>query len=95
MSRGLIDLTGQRFGRLTVLERDGSYTLYSGDSVPTWVCKCDCGTECIVMGRNLRSGATRSCGCLRREVSRELGKARTGSRNPNAGRKKYMWGDRT
>lgn len=93
MGRGLIDLTGRRFGRLTVLERDGTYTLDSGDCNPTWHCRCDCGAECIVMGRNLRMGSTRSCGCLRREVSRERGKARTGSKNPNAGRKKYMWGE--
>ena len=79
MSRELIDLTGQRFGRLTVLGRDGTKK-YCFDTTPTWRCRCDCGKECIVLGRNLRSGATRSCGCLRVEVSRENGHARRGKK---------------
>ena len=56
------DLTGQRFGRYTVLRRDKTVgkTVY-------WLCKCDCGTIKSVCGSNLRSGAIRSCGCLKRE----------------------------
>ena len=57
----LIDLTGQRFGLLTVLKRHG----HSGNEV-TWLCKCDCGKESVVMGEALRRGKTKSCGCLRR-----------------------------
>lgn len=64
-NRTLIDMTGRKYGRLTVLERVG----YSGDGQhrPVWRCLCDCGNEAIVLGANLRSGMTRSCGCLRRE----------------------------
>jgi len=71
----LIDLTGQRFGRLTVLERAENYKQYLDcgwyTTKATWLCRCDCGTECIVIGANLRRGSTRSCGCLRSEKLRE------------------------
>ena len=57
----LIDLTGEVFGRLTVLERDitrkGTY----------WKCQCECGKIKSVLGSNLRRGVTQSCGCLQRE----------------------------
>jgi len=56
----LIDLTGERYGRLVVLERapnDGRRTM--------WRCVCDCGTEVVVRAENLRSGNTKSCGCYK------------------------------
>jgi hypothetical protein len=56
----LIDLTGQRFGKLVVLERDGSDNF----NKPTWLCQCDCGSIKVIKGLNLRHGDTRSCGCL-------------------------------
>lgn len=54
------DEVGNRYGRLTVVRefrrtRQGVY----------WLCKCDCGNEYAVLGTKLRSGNTRSCGCLR------------------------------
>lgn len=58
-SRKKIDLTGQRFGKLTVLqpaENIGART--------AWVCRCDCGRETVVKTHYLRSGRTASCGCL-------------------------------
>lgn len=63
----LIDLTGKRFGKLTVIERAGTYRSENSpySSTPTWRCVCDCGKETIVIGRNLVSGATKSCGCMR------------------------------
>lgn len=57
-----IDLTGKRFGRLTVIREAGRVR-----RLATWLCKCDCGNECIAVGANLRRGATKSCGCLRDE----------------------------
>lgn len=63
--RRLIDLTGQRFGRWTVLYRDGTYVGIEGNTVPLWYCRCDCGTEKRVSGRNLREGSSLSCGCRR------------------------------
>lgn len=57
------DMTGMRFGRLTVL----GYAGPNHRSDATWLCKCDCGTEVVVQGQSLRSGATLSCGCYMRE----------------------------
>lgn len=62
----LIDLTGQTFDRLTVLKREGT-TAYRQ---PLWRVRCTCGQERVVLGSNLRSGNTRSCGCLRTEILR-------------------------
>ena len=68
----LIDLTGRRFGRLLVLQREGTYYNDMGlHSMPTWRCRCDCGNEVVVIGYRLRGGQTRSCGCLHRDVTRE------------------------
>jgi len=63
----LIDLTGQRFGRLVVAERAAN----RGKNISYWWCICDCGTEKEIRGSNLRHGATRSCGCLLSERARE------------------------
>lgn len=59
-----IELTGQRFNRLTVIKRAGT----QGKSA-VWLCRCDCGNECIVQSGNLRSGHTTSCGCFRKEFT--------------------------
>ena len=65
----LKDLTGQRFGGLTVVKRDGTYVSPDGlTTTPKWLCKCECGNETVVIGRNLKDGRTRSCGCLRKEI---------------------------
>ena len=61
------DLTGKRFGRLTVVKedpiRDGSYV--------KWICRCDCGNIISTRAPNLRSGNTLSCGCLQKEIVRK------------------------
>ena len=56
-----IDLTGQRFGRLTVIEEVDQRKY----NKIFWKCVCDCGRITIVHGSNLKSGHTESCGCLR------------------------------
>lgn len=66
--RSAKDITGMRFGRLTVLSRTPRPEFYAGGD-SWWKVRCDCGTESIVNGKNLRNGHTRSCGCYRREVS--------------------------
>lgn len=63
----LIDLTGQTFGRLTVIER----AFDKPSHWPRWRCRCECGNLIIVLGSSLRSGNTESCGCLRRELVSE------------------------
>ena len=67
----LIDLTGQRFGRLTVLGREGTYRKSDGSTIATWRCRCDCGKETIVLASNLKGGFSKSCGCSRSEAARK------------------------
>lgn len=55
-----IDLTGQKFGKLTVLE-------YIGNK--KWRCECDCGNIKDIYSNNLRNGLTRSCGCLYKDAA--------------------------
>lgn len=54
-----INLIGQKFGRLTVLEH-GERTK---DKRIRWICLCDCGTFTNVLSHSLQSGNTQSCGC--------------------------------
>lgn len=61
------DLTGQRFGRLTAQWPAGR-SLHKNVH---WLCLCDCGTLRIVFGCNIKSGYTKSCGCLQLEKSIE------------------------
>ena len=58
----LIDLTGQKFGRLTVIER----TRNNNNKV-CWICRCECGNLKTVAGKDIKSGNTRSCGCIKHE----------------------------
>lgn len=67
-----IDLTGKRFGRLTVVERAGDYISKSGRKYVAWRCKCDCGNEKIAVGNRLKTGGVRSCGCLSSEVHSDM-----------------------
>lgn len=60
------DMTGERFGRLTVLERAPSRR-YPTRTLAMWVCKCDCGKTTVVPGAALRSKNSKSCGCGRGE----------------------------
>lgn len=60
----LIDLTGQHFGRLTVIKRVESSGKHKRGM---WLCKCECGKEIIVASDKLRSGHTKSCGCFSHE----------------------------
>lgn len=61
----LIDLVGQRFGRMFVIGRSANK-----GRRPMWHCECDCGVLKTVQGGDLRSGATLSCGCMRAENSK-------------------------
>lgn len=63
------DLTGMRFGRLTVIAAAGIKSRQR-----QWRCVCDCGGTKVVAGSSLKSGCTKSCGCLNSETAR---KART------------------
>lgn len=75
MTPRTIDLRGQRFGRLTVIELAGK----SAVGRIRWRCRCDCGTQTVAHSNNLlrRKNGTVSCGCLSRELSRARTTART------------------
>lgn len=76
-----LDLTGQRYGRLSVRGRAPN----RGRRV-RWYCDCTCGAQTTVVADQLRSSRTRSCGCLQREELRERrfrhGQARPPARTP-------------
>jgi hypothetical protein len=72
-----IDLAGQRFGRLLVIEYKGT----SPTRHDLWLCMCDCRKESIVTSSNLRSGTTSSCGCYHLERQRTIPRTH-GQSNP-------------
>lgn len=62
-----IDITGQRFGRLTAIKLIPKEERTWSNKERAWLCKCDCGNEVIVRQRNLRGARmTQSCGCVRK-----------------------------
>lgn len=67
-----IDLTGKRFGRLTVIKRADDYMQPNGRKRIMWLCKCDCGNTITVYGDNLRTKHTQSCGCLAAEITSKI-----------------------
>lgn len=66
-SHNFIDIAGKKFGRLTVIDYSGN----DKSRKSRWLCKCECGKECIVDGYRLRTGKTKSCGCLSSEAARK------------------------
>lgn len=66
--RKMQDLTGQRFGRLTVQRYAGKTTWKRPQNA--WECICDCGNTKTISGTALLSGGTKSCGCLQKENAR-------------------------
>lgn len=74
----LIDLAGQKFGRLTVI----SYARKDKEGNILWNCLCDCGNTKIILRNNLKSGHTQSCGCYKIEVVTNHGHAKSGNKSP-------------
>ena len=68
------DLAGQKFGHLTVTSEADPHISPSGYKRYQWVCLCECGNTMIVSATNLRTGHTRSCGCLEKETSARIGR---------------------
>lgn len=62
--KATIDLTGQRFGQLTVIEKVNN-PRENNDRSAYWLCKCDCGGETITSGHSLKIGKSNSCGCVK------------------------------
>jgi hypothetical protein len=61
-----INITGQRFGRLTAIKLQERRAASKGTRL-YWLCRCDCGNETSVFTGHLRNGHTQSCGCYQRE----------------------------
>lgn len=66
----IIDLTGKRFNRLTIIKRVENNRF----GKVCWLCECDCGNEVIVESQNIRTNHTKSCGCLNMEQRSKTGK---------------------
>lgn len=77
----IVDVSGQRFGRLIAIKRNG--TRYGRGA---WLCKCDCGNEKTIALQHLKNG-TKSCGCLNKEIASERG------RKSNIGERSRKHGD--
>lgn len=65
------DITGKRYGRLTVIEKAGYYISPGGKRFLRWLCKCDCGNFKTVITSKLNNGHTKSCGCLQVEIQKQ------------------------
>jgi hypothetical protein len=76
-----MDLTGQRFGKLVVLRRDFDQP----NRRTYWVCLCDCGATATKMGKYLRNGDTRSCGCVQ-VATRAAGNPKAGHGGATGGK---------
>lgn len=74
-----LDFKDRQFGRLRVIARAGQ----TADGHALWLCRCSCGGEIVASSNNLKAHRVQSCGCLRREMSAEMGKRNTkhGARN--------------
>ena len=71
----LIDEIGNVYGYLTVIARAEN----TNAGRAQWLCKCKCGNEVVVLGKNLRNGGTKSCGCYQKERAAQSNMARVGS----------------
>lgn len=67
MTRKMEDLSGKRFGYLTVVERSGSRNGHAA-----WLCQCDCGNTKIADGWQLKKGSVKSCGCRQFDRSNRM-----------------------
>jgi hypothetical protein len=87
-----MDLTGQVIGKWTVLKR-----VIVNAKHPHWLCKCNCGVEKVVSGTHLKSGHTKSCGCLGRanakqdEIGKVYGKLTVIALAVNSGGRGLKW----
>ena len=63
-----MNLEGTVFGRWNVISRCDDRLRPNGDRIPIWLCRCQCGTEKPVTQTSLRSGASKSCGCMKVEM---------------------------
>lgn len=85
-----IDLTGQRFGRLEVLEKGENFKDKQGHNRFKWKCKCDCGNTTFVLQSSLARNLTKSCGCLQKEAVSNISK-QSAKHNLSSSRLYRIW----
>lgn len=90
----LLNLKGKTFGGLTVLERADDYIYPDGRKRVQWLCECDCElkTRLIVKANDLRSGHTKSCGCLQKEITADRNRIESKKYNRYEDHGSYMIG---
>lgn len=76
-----LDLTGQRFGRLVAIEKNGQ----NKAKQYKWLCLCDCGNEHTVVGTQLVEGKSSSCGCYAKEVAGDATRIHGMAKTPEYG----------
>lgn len=82
----LIDFTGKKFGRLTVIEYSHTHARYGKRY---WLVQCECGNKAIVCGSGLKRGKPQSCGCLRIEA---IGRYNRGAKTKHGMTHTRFWG---
>lgn len=90
----LVDRTGQRYGKLVVVEYAGSRLLY-GKKRACWLCRCDCGNEVAHLAKRLVQGGARSCGCAGDGQRKSPSPPGRGDRIRNVVHRNYRWSART
>lgn len=77
-----VDLSGQKFGKLTVLRQAEDHITKRGIHTAAWLCQCDCGSDPkVITGSDLKKGSTISCGCYRKYSGKvKVGKDLTGKK---------------
>lgn len=69
MPNRVVDLTGRRFGKLTVIRRGENHGHYL-----KWICQCDCGNVKESTGNHLKNGSVKSCGCYKDHYREQIAK---------------------
>ena len=87
--RNMKDITGNRYGRLVVIKHDDDSPI----GIAKWICQCDCGNVVSVKTGALKSGNTKSCGCLHRENFGEMSrKMKAGTKHGGSHKRIYgVW----
>lgn len=80
------ELTGTRFGKLVVVTG-----IRRVNGTPAWRCRCDCGTESVVITGDLRSGNSRSCGCGQRKAAAKVCRQRSTTHGWTGARLYNIW----
>ena len=72
----IYDLRGQKYGKLTAIQSEVKVGK-TGRKIYYWLCLCDCGNKKLIPRNNLKNGHTKSCGCLQKKYTSQMGKKNT------------------